>query len=144
MTNSIQKLNDKIDQWADYLTERLSEVKLYDVAEVKLILKTGFKQTILDCMLIRVTSTAKEYNELKEGIELLYGLERKETQQKLSIVKKKLKLENSVISKLDIDRQGKELVVWMREKHEDSLLEFYKSYAEKYPDVAEFKDSRKI
>jgi len=123
-------LNKKINLWVNSLTNRLIEIRLFDVKDIKTSLSVHFKQAMTDCLKEQLTENEVEYNKLKLKLPNLFGQQKQSLQAELSLLKEKIKKENKLYAELDRDNQAKKLVLWMREKHNDSLLEFYKHYDE--------------
>ena len=132
-TESNKLLNDKIDSWAEALTERLIEIRLIDVAKIKTSLKTHLKLGLIDCLNLQITNTEKTRKELILKLNKTKGFENKQKiRNALTELNLKLKSEKMLYAELDRDRQAKEMVLWMRKKHPESILSFYKMYNEKY------------
>lgn len=135
ITESNKLLNDKIDSWTEALTERLIEIRFIDVAEIKTSLKTHLKLGMIDCLNLQITNTEKTRKELILKLNKTKGIENKQKiRNVLTELNLKLKSEKMLYAELDRDRQAKEMVLWMREKHPESILSFYKMYDEKFPE----------
>lgn len=133
ITESNKLLNDKIDSWTESLTERLIEIRFFDVSEIKTSLKVHFKSAMLDCLKIQISQTQAEFDEIRYAINNFKGREKAEKMKRLGELRIKLKAENKLYAELDMDRQAKEMVLWMRKHHPESILSFYKMYNEKFP-----------
>lgn len=134
MTESNKQLNDKIDSWIESLTERLIEIRFFDVAEIKASLKTHFKIAMMDSLKMQISQTQFELDEIRYAMNTYKGYEKAEKMKRLGELRIKLKAENKLYAELDRDRQAKEMVLWMRERHPESILSFYKMYNEKFPE----------
>ena len=133
ITESNKILNDKIESLAKFLSKRITEIRFFDVEKVETSIKVHFKNAMIDCLKLQVSKTNNELNKLKHSIGAYSGYERVKRQSRISELKVQLKSENKLYSLLDNDRQAKEMVLWMRKNHPNSILEFYKMYDEKYP-----------
>lgn len=134
ITESNKLLNDKIDSWVESVTERLIEIRFIDVAEIKTSLKTHFKMAMLDSLKLQITNTETERKDKIARLKIAKGSTKVKIQESLSEINYRLKAENKLYAELDRDRQAKEMVLWMREHHPESILSFYKMYDEKFPE----------
>ena len=134
MIESNKLLNDKIDSWTESLTERLIEIRFFDVAEIKTSLKMHFKMAMLDSLKMQITQTQAEFEEIRYAMNSYKGYEKAEKMKRLGELRIQLKAENKLYAELDRDRQAKEMALWMREHHPKSILSFYKMYDEKFPE----------
>ena len=134
ITESNKLLNDKIDSWTESLTKRLIEIRFFDVAEIKTSLKVHFKSAMLDCLKMQISQTQAELDKIRYTLNNYKGREKADKMKRLGELKVKLKAENKLYAELDRDRQAKEMVLWMREHHPESILSFYKMYNEKFPE----------
>lgn len=134
ITESNKLLNDIIDSWTESLTERLIEIRFFNVAEIKTSLKVHFKIAMLECLKMQITNAETERKEKIERLKFAKGISKVKIQQSLAEVNYRLKAENKLYAELDRDRQAKEMILWMREHHPESILLFYKMYNEKFPE----------
>jgi hypothetical protein len=134
ITESNKLLNDKIDSWTEALTERLIEIRFIDVAEIKTSLKTHFKMAMIDSLKMQISQTQVEHDEIRYAMNSYKGYEKAEKMKRLGELRIKLKAENKLYAELDRDRQAKEMALWMRKHHPESILSFYKMYDEKFPE----------
>lgn len=134
ITESNKLLNDKIDSWTESLAERLIEIRFFNVAEIKTSLKVHFKSAMMDCLKMQITNTETERKERIERLKFAKGSTKVKIQEGLAEINYRLKAENKLYAELDRDRQAKEMVLWMREYHPESILSFYKMYDEKFPE----------
>lgn len=134
MIESNKLLNDKIDSWAEALTERLIEIRFIDVAEIKTSLKMHFKIAMLDSLKLQIRNTETERKQKIERLQIAKGSTRVKIQEALSEINYRLKSENKLYAELDRDRQAKEMALWMRKNHPESILSFYNMYNEKFPE----------
>ena len=125
-------MEHKIEEWSSSLTYRLMEIKLVDVAEMKRTIKTHIKSALYDCLKCQISETEQELIKLKSEL----SKSKKDVFQvgcKIAILNQKLKAENKAFANLERENQAKELVLWMRKFHNESILEFYKMYNYKFP-----------
>jgi len=127
-------LNDKIDSWAQYLTERLIEIRLFDVAEIKTSIKMHLKMAMMDSLKLQISQTQLELDEIRYAMNSYKGHERAQKMKRLGELRIQFKAENKLYAELDNDRRAKEMTLWMREHHPQSILAFYKMYDEKFPE----------
>ena len=132
-TETNRVLNDKIDAWTESLTERLVEIRFFDVAEMRAALKTHFKMAMVDSLNMQILQTQIEFDEIRYAMNTYKGYEKAQKMKRLGELRVKLKAENKLYAELDRDRQAKEMTIWMREHHPESTSSFYKSYDEKFP-----------
>jgi hypothetical protein len=126
-----QIIQDKISEWADSLTERVTQIRIVNVDEIRASISTHIKAALYDCLYEQIPESEKELNKLKT--DLLKGCNTEYIKSKIISAKEKLKKENQLFARLRTENQDKELVLWMKEKHNESLLDFYKYFSEKYP-----------
>jgi hypothetical protein len=127
-------MENKIEEWSSSLTYRLIEIRLVDMSEMKQAIKTHIKSALYDCLRAQIPQTEKEKDKLKE---LLHSETDKKNKHSIMVelanLNKKLKTENKALNKLEHENRERELILWMREHHNDSLEKFYKIHDEKFP-----------
>ena len=133
MKESNELLNERIDIWVESLTERLIEIRFFDVEKIKVSLKSHFKMAMMDSLKIQISKTEAERNEKILMLKTAKGSTATSLKEIMSKINIKLKSENKLYAELDRDRQAKEMVLWMREKHPQSILDFYNMYDNKFP-----------
>ena len=129
---SNKSLNDKIDSWVSSLVGRIIEIRYVDIEEMKTSLKVHFKMAMMDSLKMQITNTERERKENIKKLKIAKGTTLVKIQQDLTEINFRLKSENKLNALLDRDREAKEMALWMREKHTNSLLSFYKMYNEKF------------
>ena len=88
---------------------------------------------MLDSLKLQITNTETERKDKIARLKTAKGSTKVKIQESLSEINYRLKSENKLYAELDRDRQAKEMVLWMREHHPESILSFYKMYDEKFP-----------
>ena len=131
MTESKTLIDDKIDSWAESLTQRIMETNFLDNSEIKTVVKVHFKQAMIESLQCQQSSNQKKRNKLVKQLPLLSGIQKVRLQFELAKLKETIKKENKLFAEIDRDRQAKEMTVWMRENHPESIELFYKSYDER-------------
>lgn len=132
MIKSRKDFDEEINTWSEALCKRLLDVKVFDKKEVNFMIKSYFKMAMESMLKSQISKTQLQYDELRYSINTYKGREKEEKLKLLSQLKIRLKSENMMYAGLDRDRQAKEMCLWMREKHPESILEFYKMYDKKY------------
>lgn len=128
--NNNEKINQKIDFWSKSLSERIIEMKFVDVNEINSIISIYLKGAMYDCLREQIPETQRKLNELK--IKTSKNGNKQVDVRELISVKQKLKEENEMYANLDRENMGREMALWMREKHPESILDFYDYYNDKY------------
>lgn len=127
----MDKINSKINEWSKSLAERLTEIHFYDLDEMKTALAVHIKSALYDCLKEQIPETERRLNQLK-----IRQAGRGNTlplQAEIIAMKQKRKEEYEVYSNLDRENMGREMAIWMRKYHNESVEEFYKYYNSKYP-----------
>lgn len=127
----MDKINIKIEQWSKSLAERISELNFYNLNEMKTVLSVHIKSALYDCLKEQIPETERKLNQLK--IRLMGGGSQEDIKAEIITMKQKRKEEYEVFSILQRENMGKEMTLWMRQHHNDSLESFYKYYNSKYP-----------
>jgi hypothetical protein len=120
--------NELIDSWAKSLCERLIEIRFIDLEEMKAALVVHMKSALFDCLKVQISDTRRKLDETKKQYVNHGGGKNNHIQSEIISLKQRLKQENKFLAHLDRENQGRELVLWMRKYHEQSLLDFYKYY----------------
>ncbi len=61
----MNKTHDKISEWTESLSERLTEIRFWDAAEMKMALKVHLALAMKDCLEVQVPETQKKINTVK-------------------------------------------------------------------------------
>lgn len=128
MEESNKLLNDKIDYWSKSLAERISEIRFLNLEDMSTAIKANLKMAMMDCLKAQLSATEKQRNEIKKNLYNLKGDQRAYRARKLSEINAKLKKENMLYSGLNNDNKAREMTLWMRENHPESILKFYENY----------------
>jgi phosphoenolpyruvate synthase/pyruvate phosphate dikinase len=132
-TEANKLLNDKIDSWSESLTVRLIEMRFIDIDEIKTVLKTHLKLGMIDLLKMQITDTERERQELISQLNKTKNIKQKiEISSQISKINIRLKSERMLYAELDRDRRAKEMTLWMREHHPESILSFYDMYDKKF------------
>ncbi len=126
-------IDKKVETWSESLANRLIEIRFVDVEEMKSAIKTHIKASLYDCLRAQIPETERKLNQLK--IRQAGGGNTLPLQAEIIAMKQKRKEEYEVYSNLDRENQARELTLWMREHHNESIKEFYKVYNTKYPNL---------
>jgi phosphoenolpyruvate synthase/pyruvate phosphate dikinase len=132
-TEANKLLNDKIDSWSESLTVRLIEMRFIDIDEIKTVLKTHLKLGMIDLLKMQITDTERERQELISQLNKTKNIKQKiEISSQIRKINIRLKSERMLYAELDRDRKAKEMTLWMREHHPESILSFYDMYDKKF------------
>jgi len=132
-TEANKLLNDKIDSWSESLTVRLIEMRFIDIDEIKTVLKTHLKLGMIDLLKMQITDTERERQELISQLNKTKNIKQKiEISSQIRKINIRLKSERMLYAELDRDRRAKEMTLWMREHHPESILSFYDMYDKKF------------
>lgn len=124
-------IDKKIETWSELLANRLIEIRFVDMDEMKAAIKTHIKASLYECLKAQIPETERKLNQLK--IRQAGGGNTLPLQAEIVAMNQKRKEENEVYAKMDRENQGREMALWMRKYHNESIEEFYKMYNEKYP-----------
>lgn len=119
-------MNDKIKEWATGLAVRLTEIRFYEIEQMTVAIQTHIKAAIYDCLKYQIPEIERERNSIIQQIK--GGENQKHIESKLAKINERIKEQNLLRTELENDKKLKELILWMRKHHEDSLLEFYKQF----------------
>ncbi len=120
--------NELIDYWSKNLTERLVEIRFIDIDDMKAAIRVHVKSALSACLKVQLSETKRKLDEVKDHYVNYGGGRNNHIQAEIISLKQKLKEENKLLSFLDNENKTRELVLWMRKNHEQSLLDFYKHY----------------
>ena len=124
----MSNVENLIDQWSKSLSERLIEIRFIDIDDMKAAMKVHLKSAIFDCLKIQLPDTEQALIAAKNHYVTYGGGSNNHIQSNIITLKQKLKEENKLFAHLDRDNCAKEMALWMRKHHEQSLIEFYKYY----------------
>ena len=128
--DNTNKINNKINSWSKSLAERITEIRFIDIDEMKVAIATHLKQAMYDCLREQIPETEKKLNQLK--IRTTGGGNNQHIIAEIIATKQKLKEENEIYANLDRENMGREMAMWMREHHSESVVKFYEYYNNKY------------
>lgn len=128
--DNTNKINNKILSWSKSLAERITDIRFIDINEMKLVIATHLKQAMYDCLRDQIPETEKKLNQLK--IRVSGGGNNQKTISEIVTYKQRLKEENEMYANLDRENMGKEMTIWMREHHPESIVKFYEYYNAKF------------
>ena len=126
-------VSEKIEEWSISLSDRIIEIRLFDIDQLRVSIKAHLKAAMYDCLRLQIPETERKLNELKSLI--CNGKNVKTIEQKIIETRQSLKEQNKLYSNLDRDNCAKEMTLWMRKYHNDSLQDFYKYYDQMFPNI---------
>jgi hypothetical protein len=127
----MDKINIKVNEWSEMLAKRIVDIRFIDLDEMKVAIAVHIKNALYDCLKEQIPETERRLNQLK--IRLAGGGNTLPLQAEIVAMKQKRKEEYEVYSNLDRENMGREMAIWMRKYHNESVEDFYKYYNEKYP-----------
>lgn len=125
------KIEEEIEQWSIKLSARLSEIKIWDVSEIKAILNSYLTMAMKDCLNTQTSETKNKINQTKILIANCEGRNQQKYQSQLiklkadlhqeskllndvsAIIRKKDKY--SIMCKLIFDKFGKDVLEELKE-----------------------------
>lgn len=127
----MDKINTKVNEWSEMLAKRVVDIRFIDLDEMKTAIAVHIKNALYDCLKEQIPETERKLNQLK--IRQAGGGNTLPLQAEIVAMKQKRKEEYEVYSNLDRENMGREMAIWMRKYHNESVEEFYKYYNAKYP-----------
>ncbi len=124
----MEPIETQINQWADVLSKRLTEIKYVDMEEMKKTISVYIKMAIHDCIKIDISETERKLNQKKLVLHALQGQNTQKVQGEISELKFKLKQGNLMKSQMEqIEKLGM-LIKFVSEKHPGTIPEFYEKF----------------
>ncbi len=124
-------IEENIEVWANSLTERVIEIKHFDVEQMKTSIATHIKLALHDCLKMQISETEKKLVSMKVIMGHWAGGSQEEIKSRIVKLKAELKEQNKARSEIEQIEKLKEVLSWMNEKHPESLNDFYLNFYSK-------------
>lgn len=125
----MEKIEQQIDKWSENLANRVSEMKLMDIDQLKVSISTYMKLALHDCLKIDISELEQKLNK-KKIIYANFKGNSKFLQAEIISIKSKMKERNVMRSQMEqIEKLGM-LIKYLNENHPDIIKPFYEDFKE--------------
>lgn len=118
---NIKTTEPYIEKWASNLTDRIVEIRYFDVAEIKTNLKLHLAMGMAECLSVQISELDKEIDVLKVEIYNYTGKKRIEMQNRLCTLKSERHEKNTLLTNAK----------FIRDRHEN-LRSMYEAIFQEY------------